>query len=136
MAACQTTSLALTFLKRLPMYETTQPYELIDFPDVPESDRSNCVFETRHDVRIDDARGRENLFKLSDQGFTFINHVSKCLPAISVDGIDMLDDTPPTRYIEEAANIVREMLNAEGVVCFDWRVSAPNSFALDVCAQA
>jgi hypothetical protein len=128
-------SFALTFLKRLQTYETIQPYELIGFPDIPEADRSNCVFETRYDIDVQNVRGHESLFTLSEHGFCFAKHSSKCLPTTVADRFDLTGNMPPVAYIEETANFVKEKLNAENVICFDWRVSKIDSLNTDIYAQ-
>ncbi len=113
------------FLRWQPSYEKQKPYEVfLPLASFNENNtkipRSNLVFEPRS-VRIHNARGQHDVFRLDTQGFEFACH------ATSVP--DLKDRTAVAeRYIPEMEAFLRQHLSIDATgddvrtFCFDLRV--------------
>jgi len=113
---------SLIFLKNSPVYAREKLYE-IWLPETPSGiPKTNCEFNTHNSVPILDARTRRNDIGLDKSGFTFLEHHSSFLPTSQ----DLLDGERPKQlsgYLNETVNFIKSLLNADDVICFDWRVS-------------
>ena len=61
-------------------------------------------------------------FGLDGAGFVFAKHESQHLP---MPEFDHLDNEAPTieAYLEETIDLVHNHLQADTVICYDWRVT-------------
>jgi hypothetical protein len=113
---------SLIFLKDSPVYAQEKLYE-IWLPETPSGiPRTNCEFVTQTDVPILDARTRINEVGLDKSGFTFLQHKSFYLPTVQ----DLLGGERPGQlpgYLNETVGLIKSLLHADDVICFDWRVS-------------
>ena len=117
-------SATLTYLSDLPIYQNEKLYELwVSEPpaDIPQT---NSEFTEVHGISIHDARQLTDRCSLDSTGFAWITHMSNFL----LNGEELLKGDQPEKlkaYLEECMDLVKERLEAEHVVCFDWRVSGP-----------
>jgi len=111
---------SVTFLDELPCYETQKPYKLYIKPEDLSLPATNCEYITRHDVQVNDARGREQDFNLKDQGFMFHKHSTRC--NLKAEIFEQGNEAAIVEYLEETIRLVKDTLKVERVVCFDWRV--------------
>ena len=113
---------SLIFLKDSSVYDREKLYE-IWLPETPsEIPKTNCEFITQSDVPILDARTRRDDIGLDKSGFTFLEHQSSYLPTSQ----DLLGGERPEQlpgYLNETVGLIKSLLNADDVICFDWRVS-------------
>jgi hypothetical protein len=112
----------LTYLSDLPVYENEKLFEIWADNAPTELPRTNTEFTEHGDVLIEDLRYRPIQPDLDSTGFTFLKHESACLPRAE----DMLAAEPTEmlyQYLEEVIELIKELLQADKVLCFDWRVS-------------
>lgn len=108
----------LRFLDWQPVYKTEHPY-VSTLPLQPGVPSSNIVLRTHTDIPIHDVRGRDSQFSLDQHGFTYVRDES----------LKDFDNFASKVDIENAVLPAMEALlrrivdDAEGVFCFDWRVS-------------
>ena len=117
----------LKYISDLPLYQEEKPFTLYGFPDdiVPQS---NCHFETRDDVRVNNARGREADFTLDNCGFEFHTAPSKCRLTAHVFE-NHSEREAVWQYLKETIDFTQHHLQATKALCFDWRVSRLGSCA-------
>lgn len=103
------------------VYQSEKPYELW-LPTAPEIPRTNCIFEP-YEVLLTNVRSTpEQKPSIEKEGFCYIEHCSRYAD-------DILNHTGEqgsqiiSRYLEEAAELVRTHLRADIVFVNDWRVS-------------
>lgn len=118
------------------LFQDEQPYELFGFskdPDVKPAKITNCSYHVASDITIEDARISKEQFDLNSTGFVFTKHQSACpLEARYFEhaGKD-LENRVVAAYLEEIISFLEERLNAEKVICFDWRVSRTPMLSLE-----
>jgi hypothetical protein len=124
MATCSKSALriSLTYLDDLPQYELEKPYE-VWVPVVGDVPKSNCHFTEHHDIPVHNIRDYDNsAFTLDTSGFQYLSHESHHLPDSKVlTGPEGEQSVIP--YLEETAQLVKDILQAKKVFTYDWRVS-------------
>lgn len=110
----------LKYLADLPLYRVEKPYSLYGFPE-DVTPKSNCEFEIRSDITVQNARGREKDFTLEGCGFEFHTTPSKCRLTAKVFE-NQSERNTVWQYLNETIDHVRSQLKADKVLCFDWRV--------------
>ena len=120
----------LKYISDLPLYKEEKPFTLYGFPDdlVPQS---NCHFEIRDDVRVNNARGREADFTLDNCGFEFHTAPSTCRLTAQVFE-NPLEREAVWQYLKETIDFAQHHLRATKALCFDWRVGRLGSCAKTV----
>ena len=108
----------LRFLDWQPIYTTEHPfvYTLPLQPGVPDT---NVVLRTYTDIPIHDVRGRELEFSLDHHGFTYVRDEA-------LRGFDNFESKQAieNEVLPAMKSLVKRVVeDAEGVFCFDWRVS-------------
>ncbi|KAF2105611.1 hypothetical protein BDV96DRAFT_694734 [Lophiotrema nucula] len=104
----------LCFLASLPKYQTEKPFRLI--PGAGKyfkHDISNVVAATRDRIRITDIRNRVAEFNLDRNGFEVLSHKS-AHPTLD-------SEKQVNAYKAETVELLMSHLNAEKVICFDFR---------------
>ncbi|OCL09233.1 hypothetical protein AOQ84DRAFT_404936 [Glonium stellatum] len=112
----------LKFLSDLPLYDLEKPYELCGFPEVPQSDRSNCQFTDHNNIKLEDVRGQENKYSINDYGFAFVNHTSSLDLKAQYFEHQNRNDAVVNTYLKECIELVKREIGADRVVCIDWRL--------------
>lgn len=113
----------LSYLKKLPIYESVKPYQLHGFTELSKEQQTNCVFEELTDVVAEDLRDARDDCRIEKEGFEFRKVPTRCAlnPQIfereAPDFNEIVQD-----YLQETMEVVRERFNACGVVTIDWRV--------------
>jgi hypothetical protein len=108
----------LRFLEWQTIYETEHPF-VCTLPLQPGVPDSNIVLRTRTNIPIHDVRGRESDFSLDQHGFIFVRDES----LKNFDNFASKEDIEKT-VLPAMENLLKRVVNdAEGVFCFDWRVS-------------
>lgn len=110
-------SVQLSYLQWQEKYHIEKPYQVfVPLPEgVPEEKASNLEFALGEEEIVRDIRGTDTNFTLDKHGFT----------------IRMMDISPhwfseteiKNRYIPETCEFVKEVVKAEHVIPFDWRVN-------------
>ena len=106
------------FIVPLNKYEKEKPYAFnVDAEDVnvPKDKQTNIEYST-HEVEVTDVRGNEKSLSLDDQSFIFLHH------AESVPNTTDISQFPINEYCNSMSTIVRGMLGADAVYCYDIRV--------------
>lgn len=124
----RTTTGKISFLKQDPLYSQEKPY-LVLLPPSQDVEidrsipRSNLLYEY-HLVEIGDVRGHAEKYQIEECGFQYFQHTTavNSLPGLHGDGPTREDiDT----YKDETEAVLKDLFQAEHVVCYDLRVSAP-----------
>lgn len=116
----------LKFLADLPRYAEEKPFTLYGFPEHVQP-QTNCEYELREDVFIEDARGHEQDYTLDGCGFEFHRRPSKCLLQASIfESVTEREEI--WRYLKETISLGEALLGASKVLCFDWRVCDDSLF--------
>lgn len=106
---------SLCFLEHLPLYQHEKPYRII--PSAEENYQhslTNIVPRFHDDIHLTDVRERISKLSLDKHGFQVLSHTSN-VPA--------LDDLPSVAaYKKEVDELLTKHLEAERVICFDFRV--------------
>ncbi|KAM0801936.1 hypothetical protein BDR22DRAFT_845712 [Usnea florida] len=110
----------LRYLSNLSRYESEKPYELwlpAEQLAVAGVSFTNCEFEERSDITIQDVRSSNALFAFDTTGFKFVSD------PLTFDCPDLLfkQDTSLKEYLEHTIALVKQEFEAEKVICFDWR---------------
>jgi hypothetical protein len=125
-----TTTTALKFLAKLPVYETEKPYTLYGFHD-DVGPKTNCVYSSIDGIPIEDVRGRTEDFRIEECGFEFHDRPS----GYDLDAQVFEDPQKQAQvlsYLSETCEVAQNLLGAAKVLCFDWRVSAKSKGAWHV----
>ena len=106
----------LSYLQWQDKYLVEKPYQVfVPMPiGVPEENASNLVFGLGDEEVIRDIRGSSTNFSLDEHGFTIC---SMEMSPHSFSEMEIKND-----YIPKTCELVKESLNADLVVPFDWRV--------------
>lgn len=109
---------SLEYLQDLPLYEHEKPYwcflsptEGFD-PDIQRVD--NLEFETRPNISIHNIRDLEQKPKIGECGFEVLSHKS------AFSGFPTTQDI--TQYRVETESLLKKVLTAEYVLCYDSRL--------------
>lgn len=107
------TKSSLQFIKVTERFNTEKPYEIwaSEYSSFP---RTNCTFHTVGDVPIEDVRNLKTKPSLHLNGFEYISDPIQ-LPSSNIDETAKI-------CINAALSLVEQKLNAQSVVCYDWRV--------------
>ena len=106
---------SLNFLKADSRYEVEKPYYISQMHALPDSSKTNLEFEIQKGIRIIDVRAKKDEFRLFRNGFRWLNHRS------SFNVLDGRQSTAES-YLRETAAFLREELNAEQIICYDFCV--------------
>ena len=122
MASIQSTTVPMTFLLKTDKLKIEKPFELF-LTNPPEgAPKSNCEFVREPAVAITDVRDRELDLKLSIEttGFEFLR--------APIDGlkVDVTDEASVLQYMTSMMAKVKDHLQADSVIAFDWRVCINN----------
>src|SRR5947208_151717 len=107
----------IEYLKDLPLYKTEKPYLCLlpprdDFdPDTERVD--NLEFELHRNITVTDIRDTIDKYTLEVCGFQVQPHESKTLEFNTVDDVES--------YKRETEDLLRDMLGAEYVMCYELR---------------
>lgn len=109
-------STRLEYLKRVPLYENEKPYQVYTHvPGISEDEKTNLVFESRDDIIIHDARGREGEFDMEKQGFEFLKRPTRAdLHKQTEDEMNI--------YLKEIEELFLSTYKADRVFIYDFRV--------------
>ncbi|THV52152.1 hypothetical protein BGAL_0087g00120 [Botrytis galanthina] len=103
------------YLQRTSLYDTEKPYYFSGpLEKEQESTRTNLTYTTHDNIEVRDLREVENQLKLEIHGFQLLSHRS------SVDLADP-DTDQLQRYLLEVSNFIKNQLNAEVVLCYNYR---------------
>ena len=119
--AVETLYVSMSAIEDLPLYDIEKPFELW-YPAEPQFPRTNCKFVDHTNVPVKDARTSLDGLTLDTAGFQFVHHKSQSLPKAGHGGIHG-GDAGLEAYLNETITLVRDHLEAETVLCYDWRVS-------------
>jgi hypothetical protein len=109
------TSCTLSFIKA-EKYESIKPYFFSGpLPPDQETLRTNLEYTRRDDVSMLDLRGLEHVLDIQQHGFQFLKRPT----AISTE---KSEDEFIKSYMEETTLILKDQLNADIVLCYDYRV--------------
>ncbi|PVH81943.1 hypothetical protein DL98DRAFT_621493 [Cadophora sp. DSE1049] len=106
---------SLTYLKWQNIYQTVKLYQAL--MEVPKGvTHSNLVFENGPEELIKDVRGRESLFNLDDNGFTFKKHQFVTQALFTKDKIESV-------YLQEVHDLIKnEIPGADEMFVFNWQL--------------
>jgi len=111
----------LEFLKDLELYRSEKPYFcLMPATDATEADNEqidNLEFECHDDIRIDDMRPFVETFKLDENGFEAVHHVSRFVDIRSDNGLT--STMALAEYQLETEDMLTGRLEAAFVKCYD-----------------
>ena len=109
-------SAKLSYIQWQEKYLAEKPYQVfVPLPmGVPEENASNLVFDLGHEEVIRDIRGSSTGFSLDEHGFTIC---SMDMSPHSFSEMEIIND-----YIPKTCELMKEAVNADLVVPFDWRV--------------
>ena len=108
------------FLKWQDIYKKEKPFQVyIDLPkDAPDQRKHNLVFEEGEETVVHDVRGREGMYTLDKNGFSYITHASELRESQFYDR-EAVEGT----YLPECEKLIRLSLGGVDQICiFDWRV--------------
>jgi hypothetical protein len=118
--------ISLAYLQDLPLYEKEKPYEIwvSGAKGVP---KTNCEFHECKNIPLYDVREHDNLndFNLNTTGFKFLTHTTRCLPDPNIFQQPGQENSM-VPYLDETAQLVKEIMAAKKVLAYDWRVSFEN----------
>ena len=107
------------YLSKLEVYVDVKPYFFSGpLKSEHESMRTNLHYTEHEGIPVRDVRGSEDELNIDMHGFCSVRRES------SID-LSEPDDTATVAYIRETCETIRELFNAEHVVCYDYRVSEP-----------
>lgn len=102
------------YIQDLELYKYEKPYMIAEADHVPEDKRSNIKLEWRHDVPVEDIRGRASNFTIENNSFEFVKLNS---------GFPSGDAESLIAYVESVAELLRQRLEADRVICYDTTVN-------------
>lgn len=118
----------MSFIADIALYDKEKPYEL--FMNAPVGiQKTNCQYVDHHSIEITDARGHEAQFQLDTSGFVFLKR--PYIADLRASDFSTNDDEAlrVLPYLQFTTEIIKNLLSAEKVVCFDWRVCSRYSEA-------
>lgn len=99
-------------------FQHEKPYEL-RFPPPKGFPARNCTWSNYEKIKVTDVRGREGDFTLDRHGFQLC-HLRTALSADDFASNDIVEK----KYLKEAAQCLKDVLQADRVLVFDYSVSA------------
>ncbi|KAH4188154.1 hypothetical protein HBI56_108130 [Parastagonospora nodorum] len=109
-------STQLEYLKKIPLYDEEKPYQVYTHvPGIPESEKTNLVFESHENVLIHDARGLEGEFSMEKQGFEF-----RTVPTAA--NLHAQTETEMNKYLKEVEDYFMTTYGADRVFVYDFRI--------------
>ncbi len=112
---------SLFFIKDLDLYESEKPYRWAGpLTASQEHMRSNIVIEGRENIPVRDIRSKveSGFLSLDQDGFQILSHRSKHTSFLN-NGDNLM------QYLQETADILKRILAAELVVCYNFKVRIP-----------
>jgi hypothetical protein len=104
------------FIKDSPLYQSEKPYHFSGPLDsTEESLRTNLTFEWHCNIPVKDIRKHATKVKLDVHGFQVLEHTSKFLDCVQ-------ETIALEAYMNESIDLLKAELNADVVICFDYRV--------------
>ena len=111
-----TVSCSFLFLSDLLLYQTTKPYFYSgELKPEHECQRTNLVYTEHDGIQVRDLRGFQHKLDLGFHGFCFLSCQSK------VD-LSIPNETTTLAYLRETCATIKDLLEAEKVVCYDYKV--------------
>jgi hypothetical protein len=110
----------ITYLAPLELYNTQKPY-FSQLPCIAQLQQSNVV-ERTYPVDIYDISGKENLFKLDEAGFEFMQFPTKLS--------NWTDELVQSEYLPEVSALLKEYFSCEKVVIYNYNVKHVSSFQM------
>ncbi len=116
----------LSYLLDHPKYDQEKPYELwlpeeeLAGADLPST---NCEFEERSDITIQDVRTSNLSFAFDTTGFKFVSDPLD--EDYHCAGLLFKKDSTLERYLKQTVGLIKREFGTEKVICFDWRVHNP-----------
>jgi len=117
------------FVKRLELYETEKPFQVIaDLPHSAHDKRSdNLEFEPKQHT-VYDMRESSNEFTLDEHGFTYFTHQPKWMPTSFSSREDI-----EAKYLPGVESLIKmHVEDVDEVFFFDWRLRDADSARTDV----
>ena len=107
---------SIDFLANIDLYAHEKPYvALVSLGvQIGDDELNNLKWETRDDITINDVRGSEERFSLTECGSQLIKHTAKNLEFSTREQID--------DYKQETQALLKGLLGASRVHCWETRV--------------
>jgi hypothetical protein len=131
--------ITLEFIKPLPLYDHEKPYYMVlnspANPTTADNDgegteglqdphsQTNIQLHLVHEIPVTNVRGREEEFTLEKNGFKFVKHESEALREKEGRWEAGGGEQGWMEYVKETAGLVKRVVGAERVICYDYRVS-------------
>lgn len=117
----------LRYVADLPLYDKEDLYELhmddVDIP--PDTPRTNVEWQPYSKIQLSDMRRSTDL-GLDTTGFLWTSHISKNLPQFQPVNerkrLVTADQKLISAYIQETADLVKQLTTSDSVIVWDWRV--------------
>ncbi|KAH8768681.1 hypothetical protein F5882DRAFT_509081 [Hyaloscypha sp. PMI_1271] len=125
--------ISLIYLSDLPQYKTEKLYELW-IPTEPGVPKTNREFTDYHGINLTDARENTTTFDFETTGFKFFHRPSK-FPVAEQDFQGSECPEPVEKYLRETVDLMKELFDAELVICYDWRFrknTGPQTYDIDI----
>ncbi|KAF3915723.1 hypothetical protein AA313_de0203575 [Arthrobotrys entomopaga] len=112
------------YLRNIPLYDQEKPFSAaVDFQKHIPGARNSNILSERHEMDIEDVRGREMQLTFENDGCRIVRH-STLVP-------NLLDfHTIESLYLKECEELVKREMNADFVYIFNWLIRkkerAPN----------
>jgi hypothetical protein len=106
------------YIRNLERYKDEKPYMIAEADHVPENKRSNIELEWHDNVPVEDVRGRESDFTIEHNSFEFVKLGSS---------VPFPDAGSVSAYVESVAELLRQRLQADKVICYDTTVNITSS---------
>jgi len=111
------TTCSFDYLEKSDLYDSEKPYYFSGpLEKDQESGRTNLTYTNHDGIQLHDLRGVEHQLKLNVHGFQLLNHHSQ---------IDLVDpsDEQLQDYLREVSFFIKDQLEAEVVLSYNFRVS-------------
>ncbi|KAK6527162.1 hypothetical protein TWF281_010355 [Arthrobotrys megalospora] len=104
------------YLKDSPLYEREKPFSAgINFAAMVPGARNSNISSDRHEMDIEDVRGREMQLTFEKDGCRIIRHSSMVPDLLDVDSIE-------SHYLKECEELVIREMKADFVYIFNWLI--------------
>ncbi|KAF3937278.1 hypothetical protein ABW19_dt0200838 [Dactylella cylindrospora] len=105
------------YLKNIPLYDREKPFSAgIDFEKLFPGARNSNISSDRHEMEIEDVRGRELQLTFEKDGCRIVRHRTQVPDLLDVEAIESF-------YVKECEELVKRETNADFVHIFNWLVS-------------
>lgn len=109
------TDCSFDYLTRSELYDAVKPYNFAGaLGPEQESHRSNLTYTTHDGIKLKDLRGSEHLLNLETHGFELLRDEPKA-------NLDEPSDEDLATYLEETAAFLKQHLDAEFVMAYNFR---------------